>query len=387
MSEKILIVDDDLESLKLISLMLQRRGYEVTAAQSGEQALSKIENENPNLIILDVMMPDIDGYEVCRHLRANPQTSHLPVIMFTAKTLVGDKVAGFQAGADDYLTKPIHPAELVSHVESLLQRSKSALAERRLVSQARIVGVMGAKGGVGASTLALNLAVAACQHTASVRGEQGRSVRVSIADVRPGLGSVALLLGQMPQGGLATLTNLNPANLDQEMIESQISIHSSGLRYLPASLQPDSGQGHLLVDHIDAVLSHMMSTADLLFLDLGSVLDEVTRQAVARCDVVVVVVEPEHLCPKLAEALLDQLESLDPPPGDLRVFLVKRVESDATYSQEEVENLLGRELAAVVKPAGELSRRAVEQGTPIVLMQPESGIAEQLRGLSQELLA
>ena len=95
MSEKILIVDDDLESLKLISLMLQRRGYEVTAAQSGEQALSKIENENPNLIILDVMMPDMDGYEVCRYLRANPQTSHLPVIMFTAKTLVGDKVAGF----------------------------------------------------------------------------------------------------------------------------------------------------------------------------------------------------------------------------------------------------------------------------------------------------
>ena len=387
MSEKILIVDDDLESLKLISLMLQRRGYEVTAAQSGEQALSKIENENPNLIILDVMMPDMDGYEVCRHLRANPQTSHLPVIMFTAKTLVGDKVAGFQAGADDYVTKPIHPAELVSHVESLLQRSKSALAERRLVSQARIIGVMGAKGGVGASTLALNLAVAACQPNAAARGEQGRSVRVSIADVRPGLGSVALLLGQMPQGGLATLANFNPANLDQEMIESQISIHSSGLRYLPASLQPDSGQGNLLAEHIDAVLSHMMSTADFLFLDLGSVLDEATRQAVARCDVVLVVVEPERLCLKLAEALLDQLESLDPPPGDLRIFLVNRAESDATYSQEEIENLLGRELVAVVKPAGELLRRAVEQGTPIVLMQPESEIAEQLRGLSRELLA
>jgi len=100
-----------------------------------------------------------------------------------------------------------------------------------------------------------------------------------------------------------------------------------------------------------------------------------------------VVVEPERLCLNLAEALLDQLESLDPPPGDLRIFLVKRAESDATYSQEEVENLLGRELAAVVKPAGELLRRAVEQGTPIVLMQPESEIAEQLRGLSRELLA
>ena len=101
MTPRILIVDDDLESLKLIGLMLQRRGYQIAAASSGAQALSKAEADQPSLIILDVMMPDMDGYEVTRRLRANAKTSPIPIIMFTAKTLVGDKGAGFQAGADE----------------------------------------------------------------------------------------------------------------------------------------------------------------------------------------------------------------------------------------------------------------------------------------------
>ena len=114
MAEKILIVDDDIDSLKLIGLMLQRQGYEISAASAGGQAINKAAAENPDLIILDVMMPDMDGYEVCRRLRADTTTQHIPIIMFTAKTLVDDKVSGFEAGADDYLTKPTHPAELAA---------------------------------------------------------------------------------------------------------------------------------------------------------------------------------------------------------------------------------------------------------------------------------
>jgi len=95
MAEKILIVDDDIDSLKLIGLMLQRQGYDIAAASAGSQALSKVMTDPPDLIILDVMRPDMDGDEGCRRLRANPQTQNIPIIMFTAKTLVDDKVAGF----------------------------------------------------------------------------------------------------------------------------------------------------------------------------------------------------------------------------------------------------------------------------------------------------
>ncbi|MBZ0309170.1 MAG: response regulator, partial [Anaerolineae bacterium] len=158
MSDKILIVDDDIDSLKLIGLMLQRHGYEVVAANAGNQALTKATHDHPDLIILDVMMPDMDGYEVCRRLRANPDTRAIPIIMFTAKTLVDDKVAGFEAGADDYLTKPTHPAELASRVKAMLART--ATQRHQETSKGIAIGFIGAKGGVGTTTLALNVAAA-----------------------------------------------------------------------------------------------------------------------------------------------------------------------------------------------------------------------------------
>ncbi|MDZ4770396.1 MAG: response regulator, partial [Chloroflexota bacterium] len=158
MPERILVVDDDVDSLKLIGLMLQRNGYEVVAANSGVQALGRATSETPDLIILDVMMPDMDGYEVCRRLRADTRTRAIPIIMFTAKTMIDDKVAGFEAGADDYLTKPTHPAELAQRVRSIL--SRNAAQRPAAAVRGKLFGIIGAKGGVGATTLTLNLAAA-----------------------------------------------------------------------------------------------------------------------------------------------------------------------------------------------------------------------------------
>ena len=103
MSEKILVVDDDIDTLRLVGLMLQRQGYQVVAASNGNQALIMAQSENPDLVLLDVMMPDMDGYEVARRLRANPSTNSTPIIMFTAKSQVDDKIMGFESGVDDYL--------------------------------------------------------------------------------------------------------------------------------------------------------------------------------------------------------------------------------------------------------------------------------------------
>ncbi|MCX6025721.1 MAG: response regulator, partial [Chloroflexi bacterium] len=92
MPEKILIVDDDLDTLKLVGMMLQRRGYSIVAAINGTQALSKAASDRPDLILLDVMMPDLDGFEVARRLRADPLYASVPILMFTAKAQVDDKV-------------------------------------------------------------------------------------------------------------------------------------------------------------------------------------------------------------------------------------------------------------------------------------------------------
>ena len=124
MADRVLLVDDDPDTLRLVSIMLQRQGYDVGAASSGTHALSMIEKEQPDLILLDVMMPDIDGFEVARRIRSNPSSANVPIIMFTAKAQVEDRVKGFEAGADDYLTKPTQPRELFAHMKAVLNRSK-----------------------------------------------------------------------------------------------------------------------------------------------------------------------------------------------------------------------------------------------------------------------
>jgi pilus assembly protein CpaE len=386
MNKKILIVDDDLESLKLIGLMLQRRGYEILAATGGHQALVMAATQDPDLVVLDVLMPEMDGYEVCQRLRSNPGTANLPVLMFTAKTMAQDKAAGFRAGADDYLTKPIHPSKLVSHVEALLQRAEQMCASAKRAPRKRIIGVMGAKGGVGTSTLVVNLAAAAGQQGDQPRDRDNHRW-VGVVDLRSGLGTVALLLGQPPRGGWEKLVRLGIENLDQETVESQLATHASGLRYLPASLQPESDGTALPPGYVEVVLNRLAENAYCLFLDLGSVLDQTTRHAIAHCDAIVVVVEPERLCLTLAQVLMEKIEALDAAPDDLRVVLVQRLKTDTAYSQQQVEDLLEHKLAGIVSPAAVIVREAFEWGQPAVLSHPAAEISEQIRDLSQALLA
>ena len=134
-------------------------------------------------------MPDMDGYEVCRRLRSNPHLAHIPVIMFTAKTRVDDKVAGFEAGADDYLTKPTHPAELAARVKAMLERNAAGSGELDAEPRAPLVAVLGVKGGSGVTTLAINLSAAL----------QEREKRVVLADLQHGSGAVGMALG-IPEG-------------------------------------------------------------------------------------------------------------------------------------------------------------------------------------------
>lgn len=124
-SEKILIVDDNRDNVDLLAKRFKSLGYAVAEAYDGEEALEKVGLENPDLLVLDVMMPRIDGFEVCRRLKSNPKTRSIPIILLTAKREVPDKIKGLDTGADDYVTKPFNPRELVARVKSLLARRES----------------------------------------------------------------------------------------------------------------------------------------------------------------------------------------------------------------------------------------------------------------------
>jgi diguanylate cyclase (GGDEF)-like protein len=124
MAETILVADDDPAIVRLVEINLKFEGYEVLTAADGEQALKIVNESLPALVLLDVMMPKLDGYEVCERIRAESRTRHINVIMLTAKSLSADKIVGLTAGADDYVLKPFDPMELVARVRATLRRSK-----------------------------------------------------------------------------------------------------------------------------------------------------------------------------------------------------------------------------------------------------------------------
>ncbi len=123
---KVLVVDDEDNIIELIRLGLRYEGFQVEVASDGEQGITMAQRINPDLVILDVMMPGIDGLEVCRRLRANPTTQDVPILMLTAKDEVGDRILGLQTGADDYLTKPFDFYELLERIKAILRRQSRA---------------------------------------------------------------------------------------------------------------------------------------------------------------------------------------------------------------------------------------------------------------------
>ncbi|NDJ62869.1 MAG: response regulator [Chloroflexi bacterium] len=376
MAEKILVVDDDLDSLKLIGLMLQRNGYEVIAANSGKQAIAKAADEHPSLVILDVMMPDMNGYEVCKLLREDAETKAIPIIMFTAKTMIDDKVAGFEAGADDYLTKPTHPAELASRVRSIIARSRP----QRPASAPRgaTIGVLGAKGGVGTTTIALNLAAARV-----LAGENA-----IVTDFRLGAGSLGLALGFDRPNGLANVLRKPLEQIRPKTIEGELLSHSSGIRALLSSPLVQEARLMPTGESAVTVVRALRSLGRPAVFDLGSGLSPLISALQREMDQLVLVIDPTTIAISMARELLQELEANQPEQSRIHLVVVNRAASGgARPAWHQVEQLLNREVRANMSLASELIAQAQEAHVPIVMYQPAAVISTQIIKLADDISA
>jgi pilus assembly protein CpaE len=353
MAEKVLIIDDDIDTLKLVGLMLERQGYEIVVASNGTIGLNKAAEEKPELILLDVMMPDLDGYEVTKRLRSNPGLAHIPIIMFTAKTMVDDKVAGFEAGVDDYLTKPTHPAELTAHVKAVLTRT--AQARTTPEEQAQIVGFLGSRSGIGTSTLALNSAI--------VLQDQG--YEVILAEINPGHGSVGLELDIQSPTGISNLLSRSLKDIHLRSVEAEVVSHNTGIRLLLSSFHPKETELEQAVPQMEAIVNNLASLCTLLILDLGAGLKPYVKPILEICDRIILVVEPVYPSDAMGRAVLQDLETSGINRRKLNLALINRVPTSLQIPWRKVEEELNIELAGIVSPAPEQAHQASQAGNPV----------------------
>ncbi len=322
MSPRVLVVDDEPDTLVLIKLTLRRRGYEVQTAASGAEALELIERDLPDLILLDLMMPAMDGFEVLKRLRGNPRTAPLPVIIFTATLPVGTP----PPEADDYVNKPVDPDHLVRCIRGVLERKATADAP---TSKGYLIGVVGCKGGVGTTSVATNVALALSSHE-----------RVVLADF---VGDAMVYLGQSPFDWPVTLSKLDVERIDRQAVEH--------------AWVPYLGNLHLLYDarllahqgRVRAVLNCLTDMVNFGVLDLGTLSPGVQANKqwiLESCKAIILVVAPGRVETEHANRILKQLAGWGIAAPVYPVWVV-RSESNPSLEAASLEESLARQVIII----------------------------------------
>lgn len=377
MAYKILIVDDDVETLNFLRVLLNREGYEVVEAHNGTQALGLAQTTVPNLIVLDIMMPDIDGLQVTRNLRSKPATANIPILIFTAKNQLEDKVAGYEAGVDLYLAKPIHPLELQANIRTILKSADRPKTGPLPSEKGRVLGVVAAKGGLGVSTVALNLAISYKKAT---------NARAIAAELKPGEGTWGVELGLENKSGLSRLLELGVPEINQRAVSDVLIPTQYGVPILLATNEPKAGILAANSQQFRALIEQLSCLAELTILDIGTSFHPAFEAILENCNELVVVIDPQPLCIKQTRVLLDHLKPAGfGPIKPVSIVMVNRARADMSMSMSQIEELLGLSVAVGIPPSGEQAYFSMTKNVPLSLVQPDGILAQQFLQLARQI--
>ena len=298
---KILLVDDDISTLQIVGTMLERQGHEIVAANNGDKAISLALEVVPDLILLDITMPGPDGYQVTRTLKADKKTSKVPIILFSAKSDVNDKIIGFEAGADDYITKPIHPSELLNRIKVFLSKLGSSVDDKDLppvILGSKRIGLIGITGGIGTTTVGLNLSL-----MLNKIDESG----TTFAEFRPGRGSVAKFLGLKKHPNLHNLVILRPEIIRLKNIKETLFNYSSGVNLMMTDFSPENIDLSENVDQFMKIFNMLPRISKYSIFDLGTNLNELNKAVIHELDKIILVLNRAHNTIDYAHILLKNL--------------------------------------------------------------------------------
>lgn len=362
-----ILLAQDFQTLESLGQFLREYGYETIAVSSGEQALERAAVEHIDLVVTEMNLPGLDGIALCRKLRQNASTRHVPILGLSWRSELADKVAGFEAGMDDYITKPFQHQELVYRLKVLATRASNRAGPPEPGRRGRLIALFGTKGGVGRTTIGVNLAVALHQHTQK---------RVVLFDADFFFGDIALHLGLKPSPTIVDLAR-NIDHLDAELMAQVLHKHASGLRVLLAPREPESVET-IVPTHLSQLLNALVSNNDYVLVDCQAIYDERTMAILEKADEILLVIKPEMGCVKNLAVFAE----LDAKLGlhldkKIRVIL-NRAGTQSGIAANDIERFFKRPINFNVPSGGNAVVQSVNRGMPLIVSQPRHAFSRQV---------
>jgi pilus assembly protein CpaE len=361
---RILVVDDEPINHQLVARALGTLGAQLEFADNGKEGIEWAHTFQPDVIITDVMMPDISGYELTRLLRREPEFADTPILILTAQSGLEDKLKAFEAGADDHLTKPFEGAELMARVLALLRRAEASRIPREVpVREGQMIAVHSLRGGTGSSTLAVNLGIglAALWPHSTI-----------LLDLTMTSGQIALMLDKTLRRTWADISLFNPGELDMELLNSVTDIHESGLSFIAAPTLPTEA-APLKPETLGKALTLLKQNYEYIVVDLSHDFSDITLQALDAADLILMIASPDMSSIRAASAALDTYKKLGYSKEKMKLVL------NATFPRsglpkDKIEAAVGMPTAMVIPYTDVLFVEAINYGRPPVQFKPNEPV-------------
>jgi pilus assembly protein CpaE len=363
---RVLLIDDEPIYYKMIVHALKPHGYEVEYARTGMDGLKTVPLYNPDVIITDVRLPDLSGYEVAQRLRRDARFEGIPIIFLTSQADLSNKLKAFEAGADDYLSKPFQPEELVARMGMLVRRGEVLRIARKqdtVKEQAAVITVHSLRGGVGCSSTAINLGMAL--HRLWERP-------TLVIDTVLNAGQVALMLNASPVHSWEDLTDVRPADIDSTVVEGLVSTHASGLHFIAAPAYPIALDS--FTDEIwQVVLEELRGMYEFIIVDTAHDFSNISIHMLSASDTVLMMLAPEMAAIRSAVCALNIYDRLGFEPAKVMPVL-NNLAPQSGIKQNQVEKVLKRPVKYVVPYSPAEFIRSLNFGEPLVASYPESPV-------------
>ncbi len=352
---KILIVDDDKSILTLLKLVMKQAGHDVIITTDGTQALAQTLAEKPDLIVADVMMPKMTGYEFCKRIRANPETKNIPVIMFSARFQPIDRQTALEAGATDYLSKTIAHSDLVKRIEELLA---SSLDPDEVTNTT--IGFLSLRGGTGVTSLAVNSAIALAR---------AKKIETALVDLIPLGGHVALMLGLRPTSNVMSALSSADNILTLDAIKAHFIQHN-GIQLLASAVSYEQ-KLPLQNNRLQQLVAVLKSAFPFVIFDLpATILDPLFASFLRQFDKIVLVFSPDMPSLQSTAIAFQGLAQMQIPESKI-MLVANQVMPQGSLSVDTIQKAIKRPIAAYIPFEPDMIT-AINSRSPLLLSSPKS---------------